>query len=53
MSSRVGLLLIAKSNDNNVALYKDQLFLLSIALSDAINRIVLLLTSESSDNSIQ
>jgi hypothetical protein len=53
MTNRVGLLSIAKSNDNSVAVYDDHLFFLSIALSNAIKRIVVLLTSESSNNSIQ
>ncbi len=53
MTSRVGLLLIAKSKDNDVAVYNDHLFFPSIALSDAIKKTVELLTSKSSNNSIQ
>jgi hypothetical protein len=52
-TSHVGLLSIAKSNDNNIAIYDDHLFFPLIMLSNAINRIVVLLTSESSKNSIQ
>ncbi len=52
-TSCVGLLLIAKSNNNNIAVYNNHLFFPSIALSNAINRNVVLLTSESSNNSIQ
>jgi hypothetical protein len=48
-TSRVGLLLIAKSKDNNVAVYDAHLFFPSIALSNAIKRIVVLLTSQVSD----
>ncbi len=53
MTNRVGLLSIAKSNNNNVAVYDNHLFFPSIMLSDAIKKIVVLLTSESSNNSIQ
>jgi hypothetical protein len=53
MASCVGLLLIAKSKDNNVGVYNNHLFFLSITLSDAIKKIEVLLTSESSNNSIQ
>ena len=53
MTSHVGLLLIAKSKDNNVAVYNDHVFFPSIALSNAIKKIVVLLTSKSSNNSIQ
>ncbi len=52
-TSRIGLLSIAESKDNNIAMYDDHLFFPSIALSDAIKRIVVLLTSEISNNSIQ
>jgi hypothetical protein len=51
-TSGVGLLSIAKSNDNKGAVYNNHLFFLLIALSDAIKKIVVLLTSESSNNSI-
>jgi hypothetical protein len=44
-TNRVGLLLIANSNDFNIALYKDHLFLPLIALSDTIKRIVVLLAT--------
>ncbi len=44
---------IAKSKYNNVAVYVDDIFFPLIALIDAIKRIVVLLTSESSNNSIQ
>ncbi len=44
----MGLLLIAKSNNNNVALYTDQLFFLSNALSGAVKRILVLLPTKSS-----
>ncbi len=50
MTSCVGQLSIAKSNDNHITLYSNKLFLLSIVLSNAINRIVVLSTSESSNN---
>ncbi len=44
---------IAKSNDNNVAVDNDHLLFPLIALSNAIKKIVVLLTSEISNNSIQ
>ncbi len=50
MTSLVGQLLIAKSNNNNVTLYNNQLFLPLIALSNAIKRITMLLTTNSSNN---
>ncbi len=52
-TNRVGLLSIAKYKDNNVAVYDDHLFFPLIALSNAIKKIVVLLTSESSNNIIQ
>ncbi len=52
-TSHVGLLLNAKSNDNNLAPYNDHLFLPLIALSNTVKRILVLLTSESSNNIIQ
>jgi hypothetical protein len=52
-TSRVGLLSIAKSNHNNVALYNNHLFLPLIVLSNAVKRNIVLLTSESSNNIIQ
>jgi hypothetical protein len=51
-TSCVGLLSIAKSKDNILALYNDHLFMPSIALSDAIKRSVVLLTTNSSNNII-
>ncbi len=51
--SHVGLLLIVKSKDYNAAIYNNHLFFLLITLSNAIKKIVVLLTSESSNNSIQ
>ncbi len=48
-----GLLPIAKSDDNNVTLYNNQLFLLSTLLKDALKNFVVLLTIESSSNIIQ
>ncbi len=51
--NRVGLLSVVKSNDNNVTVYDDNFFSLLIALSDAIKKIVVLSTFESSNNSIQ
>ncbi len=53
MTSRVNLLLIAKSNNNNIPLYNDHLFFPLIALSNAIKRIVVSLTTHSSSNIIQ
>ncbi len=53
MTSPVGLLLIAKSNNNNIALYDNHLFFPLIALSDTIKRILVLLTTNSSNNIIQ
>jgi hypothetical protein len=50
---RVGLLSIAKSKDNNVVVYDNHLFFPLIALNEAIKKIVVLLTSESSKNNIQ
>ncbi len=52
-TSRVGILSIAKSKDNSVTVYDDHLLFLSIALSDAKKKIVVLLTSKSSNNSIR
>jgi hypothetical protein len=52
-TNHVGLLLIAKSKDNNIAMYNNHLIFPLIALSDAIKNIVVLSTSESSSNSIQ
>jgi hypothetical protein len=52
-TNHVGLLSIAKSNNNNVAMYNDNLFFPLIALSNAIKKIAVLLASESSNNSIQ
>jgi hypothetical protein len=52
-TSRVGLLSIAKSKDNKVSVYDDHPFFPSIALSNAIKRIALLLTTHSSNNIIQ
>jgi hypothetical protein len=49
----VWALSIAKSNNNSVAVYEDHLLFPSVALSNAIKRIVVLLTSESCKNSIQ
>ncbi len=46
MTNRVGLLSIAKSNNDNVTQYKDHLFLPLIALSDGIKRIVVLSATE-------
>jgi hypothetical protein len=45
MTSCVGLLLIANSKDNKVTVYNNNLFFPSIALSNSIKRIVLLLTT--------
>ncbi len=53
MTSCVGILLIAKSNNNNVALYDNHLFLPLIALSDTVKKILVLLTTNSSNNIIQ
>ncbi len=50
---RLGLLSIVKSNDNNIALYDNQLFLRLIALGNALKRILELLTSESNNIIIQ
>ena len=44
---------IAENNDNKATVCDDHLFFLSIALSNAINKIVVLLTAESSNNNIQ
>ena len=44
---------IAKNSDNQATVYDDHLFFPSIALSNAINKIVVLLTAESSNNNIQ
>ncbi len=52
-TSRMSLLLIAKSKDNTATIYNDHLFFPLIALIDAIKKIVVLLTSENSNNSIQ
>ncbi len=52
-TSRVGLLLIAKSKDNNVTVYNNHVFFPLIMLSNTIKKVVVLLTSESSNNSIQ
>jgi hypothetical protein len=52
-TSHMGLLLIAKSKDNNVAVYNYHLSFPSIALSNAIKTVVVLLASEISNNSIQ
>jgi hypothetical protein len=46
-------LLIAKSKDNSVTMYDDHLLFPSIAMSDTIKRILLLLTTNSSNNSIR
>ncbi len=53
MTSYVGLLSIAKSKDNNAYIYDNHLFFPSIVLSNAIKRIVVLLTTNSSNNIIQ
>ncbi len=53
MTSRVGPLSIAKSKDNDVAVYNNHPIFLLIALSNTVKRIVLLLTTNSSNNSIQ
>ncbi len=53
MTSHVGLLMIANSNDNNATLYDDQLFLPLIALSDTVKRILVLLITNISNNIIQ
>ncbi len=52
-TTHVGLFSIAKSNDNKAIVYNDHLFFLSIVLSNTINKIVVLLTAESSNNNIQ
>ena len=44
---------IAKNNDNKATVYDDHLSFPSIVLSNAINKIVVLLTAESSNNNIQ
>ncbi len=44
---------IAKNNDNKATVYDDHLFFPLIALSNAVNKIVVLLTAESSNNNIQ
>ncbi len=48
-----GPIVIAMSKDNKVTVYDDHLFFPLIALSNAIKQIVLLLTTNSSNNSIQ
>ncbi len=53
MTNCMGLLLIANSKDNNVVVYNDHLIFPLIALSNATKTIVVLLTSKSSNNSIQ
>jgi hypothetical protein len=52
-TSHVGLLLIAKSKDNNIPVYDNHLFLPPIVLSDAIKKYVVLLTTTVSKNIIQ
>jgi len=44
---------IAKNNDNKATVCDDHLFFPSIVLSNAINKIVVLLTAEHSNNNIQ
>ncbi len=44
---------IAKNYDNKATVYDDHLFFSSIALSNAINKIVVLLTAESSNKNIE
>jgi hypothetical protein len=48
-TTRVGLLSIAKNNDNKATLYNDHLFFLSIVLRKDIKKIVVLLTAESNN----
>ena len=49
----VGLLSIAKNNYNKATVYDNHLFFPLIALINAIKKCVVLLTAESSNNSIQ
>ncbi len=44
---------IAENSDNQATIYDDHLVFPSIALNNAINKIVVLLTAESSNNNIQ
>jgi len=44
---------IVENNDNKATECDDHLFFPSIALSNAINKIVVLLTAENSNNNIQ
>ena len=44
---------IAKNNDNKATVYDDHLSFPSIVSSNAINKIVVLLIAESSNNNIQ
>ncbi len=44
---------LPKNSDNQATVYDDHLFFPSIALNNAINKIVVLLTAESSNNDIQ
>ncbi len=52
-TNHVGILSIANKSNNNVAVYDDHLLCPSIVLSNTIKRIVLLLATNSSNNSIQ
>ena len=53
MITRVGLFVNAKNSDNQATVYDDHLFFLLITLNNAINKIVVLLPAESSNNNIQ
>ena len=52
-TTRVGLFVNCQELYNKAAVYDDHLLFLSIALSNNIKKIVVLLPAESSNNSIQ